>query len=618
MARIVIKAPLEPDHFDAFLFVQVPGDDGTFTATAASGHVFTFTGLDFTYDASGVLTGTVTAMDEKDEADHSVFSASGLDIDVASLDFPSGFIHAEDIAGVVFAGNDSVVGTGGDDRLEGRAGNDTLTGGAGNDVFDGGPGTDRMSGGSGDDLFVVRQSLDVVTEAANGGHDTVLSYVTRTLGANQEDLVLVGMAPADGTGNGLANLIVGSNEENALAGGQSADTLIGAGGEDLLEGGAGNDELWGHSPFAAPGVELTAKAKGYLRTQDNTLVSGLGGPSGFGEKTLAVNDDATSTTIDLRPIFGSAGINFFGTAYTSMYVNNNGNVSFDSPLTQFDPQQITAGLLPFIAPFWADVDTRPASGSVANHVYWDLDGTNDVVTVTWNAVGYYDSHASPANSFQLQLINRGSGDFDMIFRYQSIQWTTGDLSGGTDGLGGSVARAGYSAGNGASFFELEQSGDQAQMLALDSTAGNTGRTGTYVFKVRDGSVASVDDHADDTLAGGAGKDSLSGGAGDDLFLLAHSGSADSDLLRSFDPGHDRIGLDHAFFTKLAVGSLAGGKFYRSASATAAHDADDRIVYNTTSGRLYYDEDGKGGAGAVLIATLGGSPDGLAAADFVVL
>jgi Ca2+-binding RTX toxin-like protein len=58
-------------------------------------------------------------------------------------------------------------------------------------------------------------------------------------------------------------------------------------------------------------------------------------------------------------------------------------------------------------------------------------------------------------------------------------------------------------------------------------------------------------------------------------------------------------------------------FYKSATATAAHDADDRIVYNTTTGALYYDADGAGGDAAIQFAILTGSPDTVTAADFVV-
>jgi hypothetical protein len=330
---------------------------------------------------------------------------------------------------------------------------------------------------------------------------------------------------------------------------------------------------------------------------------------------LAVGDDPSSAAIDITSVFGPGGLDFFGLAHTTIYVNNNGNITFDSPLPQFAPDVISAGIVPIIAPFWADVDTRPSSGSALDHVYWDLDTVNGVVTVTWSAVGHYDRDASPSNSFQLQLVNRGGGDFDIVFRYASINWSTGDDIVGAGTLPGEVARAGYSAGNGVSYFELAQSGHHAGMVALDSTAGNSGRTGTYVFNVRNGDVLAVDDRADDTLAGGAGKDTLSGAAGNDRFVLAHSGSGNADLIQDFTPGRDEIALDSGFFDTLAPGALAAGAFYKG---TTAHDVDDRIVYNASTGKLYYDADGQGGSSAVLIATLAKSPDTLAAGDFIVL
>ena len=38
--------------------------------------------------------------------------------------------------------------------------------------------------------------------------------------------------------------------------------------------------------------------------------------------------------------------------------------------------------------------------------------------------------------FSCQLISLGNGDFDAVFRYENINWTTGDASGGSNGLGG--------------------------------------------------------------------------------------------------------------------------------------------------------------------------------------
>ena len=72
-----------------------------------------------------------------------------------------------------------------------------------------------------------------------------------------------------------------------------------------------------------------------------------------------------------------------------------------------------------------------------------------------------------------------------------------------------------------------------------------------------------------------------------------------------------IGAD---FTSIAVGNPGPGAFYRGA---AAHDASDRIIYDTTSGNLYYDPDGTGAADPTLFATLTGAP-WVAYTDFFVV
>ena len=226
------------------------------------------------------------------------------------------------------------------------------------------------------------------------------------------------------------------------------------------------------------------------------LVGGLGGTAGFGETELYRNDDGYSS-YDITSVF-SDGINFGGQTYTSIYVNTNGSISFENGISQYTPSSITAGLTPMIAPFWADVDTRTdGEAPESNPVYVDFDSVNKVLTVTWSMVGYYDYNADKTNSFQLQLYDRGEGDFDIVFRYQDIEWVTGDASGGTGGLGGTPAHAGFTQGDGSDFYELSQSGDQSALLQLENTAGNTGVNGLWVFHVRDGTVA-----GDITFAGG--------------------------------------------------------------------------------------------------------------------
>ncbi|MBD2838358.1 hypothetical protein ID144_15025, partial [Pseudomonas sp. JM0905a] len=267
------------------------------------------------------------------------------------------------------------------------------------------------------------------------------------------------------------------------------------------------------------------------------LVGGLGGTAGFGENQVARNDDGYSSSIDITSIFGAAGINFFGTNYTSLYVNTNGNITFGSGQSTYTPYGMQSSTRAMIAPFFADVDTRGGATTVTpggtskgtNLVHYDLDPTgNGVLTVTWDDVGYYSSRIDKLNAFQLQLVGTGNGNFDVIFRYENINWTTGSASGGVDGLGGTVARAGYSTGDGTSWYELSQSGNQSSILDLETTPGNTGLAGYYRFSVVSGTAGN------DNMLGTAGNDSLYGSTGNDIIrglggndFLYGSGGTDS-------------------------------------------------------------------------------------------
>jgi Ca2+-binding RTX toxin-like protein len=109
----------------------------------------------------------------------------------------------------------------------GNAAANLLAGDAGNDTLDGAAGADTMQGGTGDDTYLVTSVLDVVSEAVAGGTDTVLSSVSLTLAAEVERLTLTGSA-ANGTGNALANLLIGTATANTLDGGLSQPNWRGA------------------------------------------------------------------------------------------------------------------------------------------------------------------------------------------------------------------------------------------------------------------------------------------------------------------------------------------------------------------------------------------------------
>jgi len=239
---------------------------------------------------------------------------------------------------------------------------------------------------------------------------------------------------------------------------------------------------------------------GTFAASATVLTNGLGGAAGFGENTLAANDDGSTAFLDLSTVF-TGGLDFFGTNYTGLYLNNNGNVTFSSSLGTFTPFSLTGATSnPIIAPFFADVDTRGGAATAtaggnstgSNLVYWDLDIIGDTFTATWDDVGYFSSHTDLLNSFQLALIDQGGGDFDIEFRYEALNWTTGDASGGGGGLGGTIARAGWNSGNGTDFSELSAAGNQADMLDLTGTS-NVGVAGLYRFEVRNGLITDPND-----------------------------------------------------------------------------------------------------------------------------
>jgi Ca2+-binding RTX toxin-like protein len=124
----------------------------------------------------------------------------------------------------------------------------------------------------------------------------------------------------------------------------------------------------------------------------------------------------------------------------------------------------------------------------------------------------------------------------------------------------------------------------------------------------------------DSLIGGAGNDLLAGNDGKDVFIVNTATANNVDTILDFVTGTDKIQLSKIVFTNLgAAGTLNTNAFWSAAGAVSGHDADDRVVYNSTTGALYYDADGNGSGGAVQIAILGTSlHPALTNADFAVI
>jgi len=76
-----------------------------------------------------------------------------------------------------------------------------------------------MHGVAGNDTYTVDHAGDRVAEITNGGEDHVKSTVSFVLAANVEKLTLTGTGSINGTGNALANTIIGNGVANSLNGG---------------------------------------------------------------------------------------------------------------------------------------------------------------------------------------------------------------------------------------------------------------------------------------------------------------------------------------------------------------------------------------------------------------
>jgi hypothetical protein len=155
------------------------------------------------------------------------------------------------------------------------------------------------------------------------------------------------------------------------------------------------------------------------------------------------NDDGFSGPINLGFM-----LTFFGQNYTTFWANNNGNISFGAGNSAFTPEGPVGANTPVISPFFADVDTRnPASGVMRMR-----NDTPNQIIITWDMVGYYEAKGDKLNSFQLVLRGPGyavpEGEGQIGFFYKSMNWETGDASGGTGGFGGDPAAVGFGTGTG--------------------------------------------------------------------------------------------------------------------------------------------------------------------------
>jgi len=354
-------------------------------------------------------------------------------------------------------------------------------------------------------------------------------------------------------------VVNGSTQGQTITGTPGNDTLVGTGGDDTIDGLGGADTMdgrLGNDTYHVTTGDVLVDSGGI-----DTVVTPINWTLGLDFENLTMT--------------GTASLSAQGNNSDNAVVGNSGSNYFN----------LRAG-----------DDTLQAGAG------------NDVIDMSRGGTASYGD----------DFVD-GGADFDRIdfdgYASSGIvaDFGSGLITGGGDGGAGTV-----------SFTNIERiiGGAFADSITGDG-AGDTldGRGGDDSLVGQGGDDTLRGGNGNDWLEGGTGNDWMNAGAGADSFVFREApGPGNADTMDDFASGSDTIALDNAAMTALgADGDFVSGdaRFRAAAGATGGADANDRVIYNTSTGQLYYDADGSGAGAAQLLATLQGAP-GVSATDISVI
>ena len=531
-------------------------------------------------------------------------------------------------------GSDILIGGDGNDLLEGGLGSDLLDGGGGfdtasyrnssgpltinlrngvftgeadgdvfmsieqfelsslGDTFVGGGGDDYVFGLAGDDTYFVDNAGDQVFEAAGEGSDQVYSSVSYVLTAGASVEVLAALDAASTvalnlSGNAQAQQIFGNAGSNALTSGGGADALYGGAGDDV---------------YLVEGDDFLSEAAngGFDQVYSST---GISLSSGAAIEVLSVNDYASTNALTIignelaQQIFGNAGANILvsGGGQDALY----GNGGDDIYLIDGDDHLVELAGGGFDQAYSSTGITLSAGAAIEVLSVNDYNSTN-ALTIIGNELAQQIFGNAGANI----LVGGGGQDAlygnngDDIYLIDGDDFLTEAAGNGFDQAYSSTSIT-LTAG---AAIEVLGASDSAATTALNLTGNEYGQ---QIF----GNAGT------NRIDGGGGNDVLYGLGGADSFVFtAAPGGANLTTIADFSAADDTILLDRNAFAGLAPGALNPNALV---IGTQALDTNDRIIYNSATGQLFFDADGSGSGAAVQFATLAEAP-AITAADFLVI
>ncbi|HEX8257081.1 MAG TPA: calcium-binding protein, partial [Allosphingosinicella sp.] len=413
-------------------------------------------------------------------------------------------------------------------------------------------------------------------------------------------------------------LVVGSGHDDRMSGGSDNDSLNGGQGNDMLKGGAGDDTLTGEA-----GADSLYGEDGDDTFLDSPLHGGpadrlLDGGAGIDRAQIYLPDHTADIVFSIR--------------------NPARNANFGSTVVRNVEQVL----------LWAGSGDDHLTGGRLDDDLFSSAGDDTLLGLG----GRDDLYSGEGDD-----ILSGGGGNDRLFGDAGRDRLSGgsgndDLEGGDDhdlligGAGGDRMDGGY--GNDSYFVDSVSDevvetavdggvdivfaslsftlGEGVEHLRLEGSEGLTGlgnaadndvegTSGADTLYGQGGRDRIIGNDGDDRLDGGSGNDQLRGGAGSDQFVFTEILSAEDnvDALADFNVADDVILLWGRVFAGIGVGRLGSDAFHYGAEAA---DAEDRILYQQWTGRLFYDPDGSGRAEPILFARVEAGLE-LTAADFAV-
>ena len=582
MSTTILSSTLPFNSYTDMVGGHIANHSSTgFSYVSTTGFTFTVVGSSLTFDALGILTGgTLTGFGaQKDGINYGGTSYSGLAVDFSRLILgevsgtprlrtpdPDRFFE------MVRAGNDQITNSDFGRNIFGYGGNDTISGGAGDDWVYGGSGKDSLFGGGGVD--------GISFFNGNAGHGVTLGFYNRKYGVVDDGFGFVdqfsGFEKMEGSQhsdkiqlNDNMHVLWGLNGNDRLEGSYFSDTIYGGDGKDtlqgdqygdLLDGGAGVDTFYGgaYDMWTDTIAFWSADEIGHGAEIDQTLINGNILDDGFGN---------VETAQQIGVWYGSRWADHFtGNALADQFFGNDG----DDVLIGGAGNDGLYGGAGNDRLYGGDGDDSFAAGSGKDRF---AGGAG------WDELGFWDVDGGKGVNVDLSLhtvLNDGYGNAESATGFENLV--------GSDFHDRLIGNDAYNRiwGN---------SGD-------DKLNGGNGDDTLYGGS---GNDALAGGNGNDQLWGYENADTVTGGAGVDRFYLTDFAA---ETFTDMTHGTDKIGLFRYWVTDSEATALKSSQFYASTTMPTAHTTAQLILYNTTTGDLYYDQDGSNGTYApVLMAHL---------------